>query len=111
MWGVGVLVLGCAAVEVKVAVARFGALPVRVRDLSLGRRGRGTTVLLCFAGAVLAAATGYVSLPIAFGVAMVAIVLFGVVPLRAVYDSVDWPVFVRLGGLVPCGGAVYQTGR
>ncbi|HAE00341.1 MAG TPA: SLC13 family permease, partial [Rhodospirillaceae bacterium] len=59
---------------------------------------------------VLAAATGYVSLPIAFGVAVVAIVLFGVVPLREVYDSVDWPVIVLLGALIPVGGAMESTG-
>ncbi|HAE00340.1 MAG TPA: SLC13 family permease, partial [Rhodospirillaceae bacterium] len=58
-----ILLLQGAAEELNEAVARFGALPLRERDLSLGRRGRGTTVLLCFAGAVLAAATGDVSLP------------------------------------------------
>jgi di/tricarboxylate transporter len=105
-----ILLLQGAAEELNEAVARFGALPLRERDLSLGRRGRGTTVLLCFAGAVLAAATGYVSLPIAFGVAVVAIVLFGVVPLREVYDSVDWPVIVLLGALIPVGGAMESTG-
>ncbi|MDF1750684.1 MAG: SLC13 family permease [Alphaproteobacteria bacterium] len=105
-----ILLLQGAAEELDEAVARFGALPLRQRDLSLGRRGRGTTVLAFFAAAVLAAATGYVALPIAFGVAVVAIVLFGVVPLREVYDSVDWPVIVLLGALIPVGGAMESTG-
>ncbi len=105
-----ILLLQGAAEELDEAVARFGALPLRAKDISLGRRQRGTVVLVCFAGAVLFASLGLVALPIAFGVAVVAIVVLGVVPLREVYNSVDWPVIVLLGALIPVGGAMETTG-
>jgi di/tricarboxylate transporter len=33
-----------------------------------------------------------------------------VVPLRTVYDAVDWPVVVLLGALIPVAGAMESTG-
>lgn len=105
-----ILLLQGAAEELDEAVARFGALPLRARDISLGRRQRGFEVLVCFAGAVLLASLGLVALPIAFGIAVIAIVVLGIVPLREVYNSVDWPVIVLLGALIPVGGAMETTG-
>lgn len=105
-----ILLLQGAADELNAAVSRFGCLPLRERDLSLGRRDRGPIVLASFAAAVVAASLGVVPLPIAFGVATVAIVVFGVVTLREIYDSVDWPVIVLLGALIPVGGAMESTG-
>ena len=32
------------------------------------------------------------------------------VPLRAVYESIDWPVIVLLGALIPVAGAMESTG-
>ena len=36
--------------------------------------------------------------------------LFNVVPLREVYDSVEWPVIVLLGSLIPLGSALEASG-
>lgn len=104
------LLLHGAAEELDEAVRRFGALTLKARDLDLGRRSRGHAVLAIFAAAVLAAAFGLLALPIAFGLAVVAIVVTGVVPLRQVYDAIDWPVIVLLGALIPVGGAMQTTG-
>jgi di/tricarboxylate transporter len=105
-----ILLLQGAAEELSEAVARTGALPLKERDLNLGRRWRGQAMLVCFASAVLAAAFGLLSLPVAFGLAVIAVVLSGVVTLREVYESVDWPVIVLLGALIPVGGAMQATG-
>jgi di/tricarboxylate transporter len=33
-----------------------------------------------------------------------------VVPLRQIYDAVDWPIIVLLGALMPLAGAMAETG-
>jgi di/tricarboxylate transporter len=37
-------------------------------------------------------------------------VLTGIVPLREVYDEIEWPVIVLLGSLIPLGIALEETG-
>jgi len=37
-------------------------------------------------------------------------VLTGLVPVREVYDAVDWPVIVLLGAMIPVGAALQDTG-
>ena len=42
---------------------------------------------------------------------MVALYVFtGIVPLRELYDSVEWPVIVLLGSLIPIGQALETSG-
>ena len=36
--------------------------------------------------------------------------LFNLMPLRELYEAVDWPVIVLLGALIPVGGALETTG-
>jgi len=37
-------------------------------------------------------------------------VLLNLLPIRELYDGVDWPVIVLLGALIPVGGALESTG-
>jgi di/tricarboxylate transporter len=39
-----------------------------------------------------------------------AYVLTGIVPLRDLYDQVEWPVVVLLGSMIPLGAALEQAG-
>ena len=42
--------------------------------------------------------------------AAAAMVVLGMVPAREIYDSVDWPVVVLLGAMIPVGQALDATG-
>ncbi len=57
-----------------------------------------------------AASFGFVGLPVALGAVVVLYVLIGIVPLREVYENVEWPVIVLLGSLIPLGAALEETG-
>jgi len=63
-----------------------------------------------FAAAIIAASTGLVYLPVALGFAVALYVLLDIVPIREVYDSIEWPVIVLLGAMIPIGGALQATG-
>jgi di/tricarboxylate transporter len=63
-----------------------------------------------FAAAVLLASIGVLHLPIALASAAVLMVLLNIVPLRQVYESVEWSVIVLLGAMIPIGAALETSG-
>ncbi|HEX9809056.1 MAG TPA: SLC13 family permease, partial [Alphaproteobacteria bacterium] len=53
---------------------------------------------------------GLLALPLAFAAAAAGMVLLNVVPLRDLYDSIDWPVVVLIGAMIPVGTALQDSG-
>ncbi len=37
-------------------------------------------------------------------------VFFNIVPIRDIYEGVDWPIIILLGSMIPLGGAMETTG-
>lgn len=90
--------------------ARLGLLPLKSRGLEVLKRDKAWAAVAVFAAAITAASIGAVYLPIALGCVVALYVLFDIVPIRRVYDSVEWPVIVLLGSMIPIGGALQSTG-
>ncbi len=88
----------------------LGCLPLMARGLSVIRRERAGLAAATFGGAIVLAATGLLELPVALAGAAVLMVLLGILPLRQLYESVEWPVIVLLGSLIPLGEALQQSG-
>lgn len=88
----------------------IGALPLASRELELAQRKKAGLTVGIFAAAIAAASTGLIYLPIALAAACVLFVAFGVVRKSQVYDSVEWPVIVLLGSMIPLGTALEQSG-
>ena len=88
----------------------LGVLPLAERGLRVTERGKAGLAVGIFAGAVLLASIGVLYLPIALGLAVCLMVLTGVVPLRKVYDAIEWPVIVLLGSMIPIGVALETSG-
>jgi di/tricarboxylate transporter len=105
-----VLLLHGEAERVPDALAAFGCLPLAARGLSLGQRAKAPYLIAIFAAAIAAASFGLLSIPIALSLAVAATVLSGLLPVRELYEGVDWPVIVLLGALIPVGGALEDTG-
>ena len=92
-------------------IARLlGCLPLAERDLPAIQRGTAGLAVGIFGTAIVLASTGVLYLPIALALAVVLMVAFNIVPLRQVYDSVEWPVIMLLGSMIPLGGALEATG-
>ncbi len=105
-----VLLLHGEAERVPDALAAFGCLPLAERGVTLGQRNKAPYLIAIFAAAIAAASFGVLSIPIALSLAVAATVLFGLLPVRELYEGVDWPVIVLLGALIPVGGALEKTG-
>ncbi|MEO1200825.1 MAG: SLC13 family permease, partial [Pseudomonadota bacterium] len=63
-----------------------------------------------FAAAVGLASIGVVPLTIALAAVVVLYVLSDIVPLRRLYDEIEWPVVVLLGSMIPLGAALDDAG-
>ncbi len=90
--------------------AMFDCLPLHSREIRVPKRGQALTASLVMAGAVLMAALGFLPVSILFAMGALAYIVLGIVPLRAVYTSIDWPVIILLGAMLPIADAVAATG-
>jgi di/tricarboxylate transporter len=105
-----VLLLHGAEDEIEEAIIKLNCYPLASRVLGLGRSKKAVPAMLTFIIAIVAAASGLVTIQLALGFATVAMVLLNIVPVREFYDGVDWAVVVLLGAMIPLGAALETTG-
>ena len=89
---------------------RLALLPLADRGQRVIQRDKAWLAVGIFAAAIVAASFGLVYLPIALGCVVALMALFNIVPLREIYDSIEWPVIVLLGCMIPIGSALQSTG-
>jgi di/tricarboxylate transporter len=89
----------------------LGTLPLAgAKDLALIKRHKAWLAAGLFAAAIILASTGLLYLPVALAIVVAAYVLFNILPARQVYDSIEWPVIVLLGSMIPLGAALESSG-
>ncbi len=87
----------------------LGCLPLAARELRLDPHPSFVPLAL-FAAAIASVALGLLAIQVAFTAAVAGMILLNRLSLRELYDSVDWPVIVLLGGLMPLGHALEGSG-
>lgn len=88
----------------------LGLIPLARREIGLGRTRRVVVALGIFVAAIGLGVANVVPLTISFLIAIVAYAVLGILPVRDLYDNVDWPVIVLLGAMIPVGRALETTG-
>ena len=88
----------------------LGCLPLAGRQVTVTQDEKAWLATGVFAAAVISASFGLIYLPIALGCVVAVYVLARIVPLREVYDHVEWPVVVLLGSMIPLGSALEEAG-
>ncbi len=91
-------------------ISRLGLLPLADRGQHVIKRNKAWLAVGLFATAILAASLGLIYLPVALGCVAGAYVFLNIVPVGSLYDSVEWPVIVLLGSMIPLGAALQSTG-
>ena len=91
-------------------VAWLGCLPLAERGLKLLQRNKAWLAVGLFVAAIIAASVGWLYLPVALAVVALVYVALELVPLSELYESVEWPVIVLLGSLIPLGTALEASG-
>ncbi len=88
----------------------LGCLPLAKRGLEVIQRRKAWAAVAIFAAAIIAASFGLIYLPLALAAVVIIYVILRIVPLSQVYDSVEWPVIVLLGSMIPIGAALETSG-
>ena len=89
----------------------LGTLPLASSEsLSLIKRHKAWLAAGLFAAAITLASVGVLYLPVALAVVVAAYVLLNILPARQVYESIEWPVIVLLGSMIPLGVALEASG-
>jgi di/tricarboxylate transporter len=91
-------------------ISWLGALPLAARGLSVTQGHRAWLAAGLFAVAVGAASFGLIDLAIALAAVTALYVALDIVPIREVYDHIEWPVVVLLGSMIPLGAALDAAG-
>lgn len=91
-------------------VNKLACYPLANRNVDFGTRRYALPALGIFAGAVGLSAFGVLPIQVSLGCAVLLMVLLHIVPIRELYDGVDWPVIILLGAMIPVGGALESTG-
>lgn len=89
---------------------RFGCVPLAERKMRIPDPQKAAIAGAIMAGAVGGAAFGLMPAAISFSAGVLALVVFKIVPVRRIYDAIEWPVIVLLGALLPVAGAISSTG-
>ncbi len=90
--------------------ADMGCVPLAPRSLQIPNVRKAWIASAIMVGSVGAAAFGLLPTAIAFALGVLASMALRTVPLRAVYDAIDWPVIVLLGALIPVAAVMETTG-
>lgn len=92
------------------ALKALRLLPLAERSLSLGHSRRGYIPIVVLGVAMLLIALHVVPVAMGFFGAAVALLLFRVLTMEEAYETIEWPVIVLLGALIPVSDAVRTTG-
>lgn len=90
--------------------ADMGCVPLAPRALQIPSVRKAWIASAIMVGSVGAAAFGLLPTAIAFALGVLASMALRTVPLRSVYDAIDWPVIMLLGALIPVAAVMETTG-
>jgi di/tricarboxylate transporter len=96
------------------AIAGFAqehrCIPLAQRAILIPDSRKAYTAVAIMAVAVLVSALGLLPAAVSFTGGVLAYMLARILPLRRIYESVDWPIIVLLGALFPLAAAMAETG-
>lgn len=105
-----VLLLQGRSININDAITSMRCLPLAHRGLSIGKPKRTIFALSVFAIAIISVIAELLPVQIAFSLAAIIMVLSRILHLNDLYTSIDWPVVVLLGAMIPVGVAFETSG-
>lgn len=105
-----VLLLLGPKVRTSAFIEGWGMVPLAERGLEVKNTSKALLAAGLFAAAIAASSVGWLYLPVALALVCVLYVLLGIVPLKELYETIEWPVVVLIGSLIPIGAALEQSG-
>jgi di/tricarboxylate transporter len=91
-------------------ITDLGCLPLAKRELNLGYKTKIPLALAIFTSAIFLVVANILQVQVAFTMAAILMVLSKVLPIKEFYSSIDWPVIILLGAMIPVGTALETSG-
>lgn len=88
----------------------FDCVPLAERSVGIPDKRKAALAMTIMISAIVISALGLLPVAVSFAGGMLAYMALRIIPLRAVYTSIDWPVVVLLGALMPVAGVLSDTG-
>ncbi len=92
------------------SLTSLGCLPLAERGISLGKPRRLLLSVAIFVTSLALSATGVLPVQVAFASAAAVMVLTRFITLKEVYDSIDWPIIILLGAIIPVSQVLETSG-
>ncbi len=92
------------------SIVSLGFLPLYERGVETFKPRSAILSIGIFIIAVILAGLQILPAQIAFVTAAVAMILVKIISVQNIYESIDWPVIVLLGAMIPLGNALKTTG-
>jgi len=92
------------------AISWLQLLPLASRGLGITQHKKAWLAIALFMVAIGLASINLIYLPVSLACVAVLYVILNIVPLREVYNQVEWPVIVLLGSMIPLGAALEASG-
>lgn len=108
-----ILLLQVATQNIGTVLSSLRALPLAERGIRIQSkklRAPKTIGMGIFAASILLTTFEVVPVHVSFTLAAVVMILTGIIPLKDIYESIEWPVIVMLGAMLPLGDALETTG-
>jgi len=91
-------------------ISSLELLPLAERDVKVGVYSNVGLALLIFGVAIALSMFGILPVTLAFTGAVLIYVFTGILPIRELYQQIDWPIIVLLGAMIPVSNALQTTG-
>lgn len=91
-------------------ISQWDCLPLAGRGLTLGKPRKLLSGVVIFTLALVLAALGKIPVQLAFVSVATIMVLGKFISLKEVYESIDWPIIILLGSIIPVSQALETTG-
>jgi di/tricarboxylate transporter len=88
----------------------MGCLPLAPRGLAVVKRTMAAVAAGIFVVSIALASSGLVPLAVALALCAVLFVALGLIGAREIYTTVEWPVIILLGSMIPIGAALETAG-
>lgn len=92
------------------SLRRLGIVPMTDKELRFRDRRYLLLAVAIFGSALGSATFGLLPIEVAITAAALVMVLVRLISLRELYESIDWPVIVLLGSILPVAGALETSG-
>lgn len=88
----------------------FGCVPLAKRAIHIQDKRKVAIALAVMGSAIGSAALGYLPAAISFAAGALLFAIFRVIPVRNIYEAIDWSVILLLATLIPVANAMTTSG-